>query len=60
MRLDEGGSRSDGDGNVADLSHEEDSQGNISEREEDNMDDFMDAIGSDPKAKEDIHSWEEL
>jgi len=58
--LDEGGSRSDGDGDVADSSREEDGQGNISEREEDDMDDFMDTTGSDPKAKEDIRSWEEL
>ena len=60
MGLDEGGSRSDGDGDVADSSREEDGQGNISEREEDDMDDFMDTTGSDPKAKEDIRSWEEL
>ena len=31
-----------------------------SEREEDEMDGFMDACGSEPKAKDDIRSWEEL
>jgi hypothetical protein len=54
--LDEGGSGSDGDSDIADSSHEEDGQGNISEREEDDMDDFMDVTGSDPKVKEDIRS----
>ena len=34
--------------------------GNTSEREEDDLDNFMDAGGSEPKAKEDICSWEEL
>jgi hypothetical protein len=58
--LDEGGSGSDGDSDVADSSRKEDGQGNISEREKDDMDDFMDAIRLDPKAKEDICLWEEL
>src|SRR6266851_1842162 len=58
--LDKGGSGSDGNSNVADSSHEKDGQGNISEREEEDMDNFMDASGSDPKVKEDIHLWEEL
>jgi len=31
-----------------------------SEREEDEMDGFMDACGSEPKVKDNIRSWEEL
>ena len=31
-----------------------------SEREEDNMDNFMEASGYEPKAEEDIHGWREL
>ncbi len=58
MGLDQGGSGSDGDGNVADSGGEE--EGNTSEREEDDMDNFMDASGTKPKAKDDIHLWEEL
>ena len=60
MRLDEGGSRSDGDGDIVDSDREEDHRGNISEMEENDMDKFMDASGSEPKAKVDIRSWEEL
>ncbi len=56
--LDQGGSRSDGDGDVADSGGEE--EGNTLEREEDDMDNFMDASRTEPKAKDDIHSWEEL
>jgi hypothetical protein len=58
--LDESGCRSDGDDDIADLSDEAGSRGNTSDREEDNMDDTMDTIGSEPKAKEDIRPWEEL
>jgi hypothetical protein len=58
--LNQRGSGSDGDGDVADSGGEEDDTGNTSEREEDDMDNFMDAGGSEPKAKEDIRSWEEL
>jgi hypothetical protein len=58
--LDQRGSGSDGDGDVADSGGEEDNTGNTSEREEDDMDNFMDAGRSEPKAKEDIRSWEEL
>jgi len=34
--------------------------GNASDREEDDMDNFMETSGSRPKAKEDIRSWKEL
>ena len=56
--LDQGGSGSDGNDDIADPGGEE--EGNTSEREEDDMDDFMDASGTEPKAKDDIRSWEEL
>jgi len=58
--LDEGGSGSDGDDDVVDLSDEAGGRGNASDREEDNMDNTMDTTRSEPKAKEDIHPWEEL
>jgi hypothetical protein len=58
--LDEGGSGSDGDDDIPDSSHEVGSRGNIPDREEDDMDNFIDTSGAEPKAKEDIHSWEEL
>ncbi len=58
--LDEGGSGSDGDDDIADLSDEAGGRGNTSDREEDNMDNTMDATGSEPKAKEDIRPWEKL
>ena len=60
MGLDQRRSRSDGNGDIADSGGEEDDTGNTSEREEDDMDNFMDAGRSEPKAKEDIRSWEEL
>jgi len=56
--LDQGGSGSDGDDNVADPSGKE--EGNTSEREDDDMDNFMDASGTEPKVKDDIRLWEEL
>jgi hypothetical protein len=52
--LDEGGRGLDDDDDIADLSDEAGGRGNISDREENNMDDTIDAIGSEPKAKEDI------
>jgi hypothetical protein len=52
--LNQGGSGSDGDSDVADSGGKE--EGNTSEREEDDMDNFMDASGTNPKVKEDIHS----
>jgi hypothetical protein len=58
--LDEGGRGLDGDDDIADLSDEAGSRGNTSDREEDDMDDTMDAIGSEPKVKEDIRPWKEL
>jgi hypothetical protein len=60
VQLDEGGSGSDGDGDIVDSNHEEDHRGNISETEENDMDEFMDMSRSEPKAKVDIRSWEEL
>jgi hypothetical protein len=60
VRLDEGGSGSDGDGDIVDSDREEDHGGNISEMEENDMDEFMDVSGSEPKVKVDIRSWEEL
>jgi hypothetical protein len=60
VRLDEGGSGSDGDGDIVDSDREEDCGGNISEMEENDMDEFMDASRSEPKVKVDIRSWEEL
>ena len=59
VRLDQGGSGLDGDGNIADSGGEEDDMGNTSdasEREEDEMDGFMDACRSEPKVKDDIRS----
>ncbi len=49
----------DSDDDSADSSREVGS-GNTSDREEDDMDNFIEASGSDPKAKEDIRSWKEL
>ena len=60
MGLDEGGSGSDGDDDILDSSRKASGKGNISDREEDNMDNFIDTSGAEPKAKEDICSWEEL
>jgi hypothetical protein len=53
--LSEGGSRSDSDNDSVDSSHEI-GGGNASDREEDDMDNFMEASRSRPKAKEDIWS----
>jgi len=58
--LDEGGSGSDGDDDIADLSDKAGGRGNTSDREEDEMDNTMDTTRSEPKAKEDIRPWEEL
>ena len=60
MGLDEGGSGSDGDDDIADLSDKAGGRGNTSDREEDEMDNTMDTTRSEPKAKEDIRPWEEL
>jgi len=57
--LSEGGSRLDSNNDSADSSHEVGSR-NALDREEDDMDNFMEASGSGPKAKEDIRSWKEL
>ena len=57
--LSEGRSGSDSNDNSADSSHEV-GGGNASDREEDDMDNFMETSGSRPKAKEDIRSWKEL
>jgi len=57
--LSEGGSGSDSDDDSADSSHEVGGR-NAVDREEDDMDNFMEASGSEPKAKEDIQSWKEL
>jgi len=56
--LDQGGSGLDGNDDVADPSGEE--EGNTSEREEDDMDNFIDASRTEPKAKDNICLWEEL
>ena len=55
MGLDEGGSGLDGDDDISDSSYEVGSRG-----KEDDMDNFMDISSAEPKAKKDIHSWEEL
>ncbi len=57
--LSEGGSGSDSDDDSADSSHEVGGR-NALDREEDDMDNFMEASGSEPKVKEDIRSWKEL
>ena len=57
--LSEGGSRSDSNDNSADSSHKI-SSGNTLDREEDDMDNFMEASGSRPKVKKDIRLWKEL
>jgi len=56
--LDQGESGSDGNDNIADPGGEE--EGNTSEREDDDMDNFMDASRTEPKMKDDIRLWEEL
>jgi hypothetical protein len=56
--FDQGGSGSDGNDNIVDPGGEK--EGNTSEREEDDMDNFMDASRTKPKVKDDIRSWEEL
>jgi hypothetical protein len=53
-------SRSDGNGDIVDSGSKEDDIGNTSEMKEDDIDNFIDADGSEPKAKEDICSWKEL
>jgi hypothetical protein len=58
MGLDQGVSGSDGNNNIADPGGEE--EGNTSEREDDDMDNFMDASRTEPKMKDDICLWEEL
>src|SRR6266851_476293 len=57
--LSEGGSGSDSDDDSADSSHEVGGR-NALDREEDDMDNFMEASRSEPKVKEDIWSWKEL
>ncbi len=56
--LDQGGSGSDGDGDIADSGGEE--EGNTSERKEGDMGNFIDVSRTEPKVKDDIRSWEEL
>jgi hypothetical protein len=58
--LDEGGSGLDGNDDILDSSHKVSGRGNISDREEDDIDNFMDASSAEPKAKEDICLWEKL
>jgi hypothetical protein len=57
--LSEGGSGLDSDDDSVDSSREVGGR-NTSDREEDDMDNFIEASGSGPKVKEDIRSWKEL
>jgi hypothetical protein len=58
--LSQTGSRSDGDSNIAERENELETLGRGSDSEEEDMDDFLDTSGAEPRAKEMIRDWNKL
>ena len=55
--LSQTGSGSDGDGDIAERDNEPEEG---SDSEEEDMDDFLDTSGAEPRTKETIRNWHEL